>query len=149
MPQELLKELKNAGFPLLTIGPHCELCGGYVDHNIRNHTAYDEEGPVLFKHKKCPNPIQELDFYQPELSKLIAWCGKERIGPNKNCPEPEREPIAHFFRLGWGDGWFATYEFYNSSLDNQYGAPLIEFADTPEEAVAKLGIAIHKKIEHS
>ena len=117
MTYELAKELKDAGFPQ------------------RPHT------PLSIPRMG----IQEIEHVDlPTLSELIEACGEERIGPNLNTKE--KDPIKHLFRLGWcGDEWYTTYEFYQSSIHNDYGLPICEYGETPEIAVARLWLALNKK----
>lgn len=117
MNYELAKQLKEAGFP--------------YDFSSTEWTGEYVKGA----------DGEELRI--PELSELINACGKERMAPNMNTEE--KKPVAHLFRLGWGDEWFATYEFYDSCIDNGFGIPVFECGKTPEEAVAKLWLEINKK----
>ena len=78
---------------------------------------------------------EEMIFI-PTLSELIKACPKEVKAPNHNTKA--QKPIEHLFRLGWGDGWYAGYEFYESSIIELYG-----WGKTPEEAVARLWLQLN------
>ena len=128
MNYKLAKELKDAGFPVDIIvdkTPEDELC------EACKNGYYGE----------CYGNCQYKRY--PTLSELIEACGDEIEAPNLNTKE--KKPIAHLFRLGKGDEWYATYEFYESYIDNGFGLPVIGYGKTPEASVARLWLALNEK----
>lgn len=121
MNKELLKQLKEAGYPL-------------------------QKATTGYAHKDLAHKLVTIDDYVyiiPELSELIEACGKEHKAPNRNTEN--QYPIEHLFRLGYGDEWYATYEFYDSKIEDKYGIPLIGWGKDPEEAVAKLWLMLKEE----
>lgn len=118
MDYSLLKELKNVGMPQGTGNYVCP-CGLKEEHILKTN---GETGVRLL----CPdgNEVKnEAVVYEPTLEELIEWCG-ESFG----------ELVYFGGEVPWGAREYALND----------ANPYVR-SRTPSEAVARLGLAIHKK----
>jgi len=121
MDYELCKKLKDLGFP-----------------QEDNGNKFYCNGNLCGRDYECNENIIRI----PTLSELIKECGPTKIAPNQNTKE--QKPVEHFFRLGVSDGWFADYEFYESTaISNVTRLPITGWGSTSEEAVANLWLEIN------
>ena len=116
MEYELALKLKNAGFPVEENGNKFYCNGNLCGRN------YDD----------CYEEIVRI----PTLSELIEACGEE-FGELVRCNDYEIKPM-------WRA--YPTREAFNESdNDCEVDCCGYETGSTPEEAVAKLWLAINKK----
>ena len=139
MNHKLLKEIKDAGFP--QTGERPWYCGG--------HTFYDDDGNPYNEECAEKSLLQRDDHYcesaglvaenvveDPTLEELIEWCGDE---------------FESLVRVKDGvlDAEWRAY--MTEDAFQRIGENCVrdccgyEAEDTPKEAVARLGLAIHKK----
>ncbi len=117
MKYELAKELKDAGFPQGCLPFYCDEC---------KKDQYNDEG---IDHCSCfldaethePRDVFPTNTYIPTLSELIGACGAYK----------KSFTLQH--RMGIKHGWQAQ-----RSIKSKIYA-------TPEEAVARLWLALNKK----
>lgn len=107
MTHELLKQLKEAGFPLKY---------AQSPHEIVNGCQFDD-GSI---------------GYFPDLSELIEACGKPFVLHSPNSTE-----VGEMYWWNRSDDWIAFYQAPNPQIEAK--------GKTPEEAVAKLWLALNKK----
>lgn len=91
--------------------------------------SFDRDG-YLFLQSITTEHLPDQDCLCPNLSQLIQWCGEELECIYRTCNSDQS--LLH---------WSA---FAFSPLDKPI---ILGKGESPEEAVARLGIAIHKKNE--
>ena len=121
MDYELAKQLKDAGYP-----QECKIGDAFYHRGDLVFEGQFEDDGANFSYDHHPN-LKGLYAKAPTLSELIDACGEG------------------FFRLEnrhygtTGDGWVACDEYDHTPKATS------EWGETPEEAVAKLYLALNKK----
>lgn len=125
---ELAKRLKEAGFP----------------QDNSQWILYTLDTPSIEVSQKDYYALRSSDLGKlpvgqilaaPTLSELIEWCGDEFASLCQGFAFQEKPED--------GKIWFCKHRFW-SSLDPDEVNKNIKFYSSPEEAVAELGIAMHK-----
>lgn len=124
MNYELAKELKDAGFP--------QIGDGYALVTAKG------EGEIMHSIPWCQYVMRPVGdsyevFYAPILSELIDGCG-----PVQKDGEKRYEFLLSFSVESWFAGYYDEHFVYHPTIENGEGK-------TPEEAVARLWLALNKK----
>lgn len=120
MTYELAKELKDAGFPVrLVLG------------------ATEWNGEKVFFDGKTLNDGQKIGFLPPTLAELIEACLKVKA-------YPQFQRIGDEFYLTHDEEWKTGFHFLDIDSQMYMGQPEA-CGNTPEEAVARLWLALNKK----
>lgn len=133
MTYELARQLKDAGFPQKDEGNF--YCGGHTWYHDNEEGEY-EECPAkndVQREEYCESQGMTMEFaiYIPTLSELIEAC------TNLTCLKktvPERGSL----RPRWiAEAWPYLMDAQTTQVQS--------IGDTPEEAVARLWLALNKK----
>ncbi len=125
MPYELSKELKDAGFPQTVKGAEREdRCYINLKGNLYNFE----------------NASFNVEAYIPTLEELIEACGDNILGLNRTHADD-----------GTPNGWVADTHTHECDCgkSNCFGFNWEhEAGSTPTEAVARLWLALNKKVDN-
>lgn len=122
MKYELLKQLKEAGFPIKTMG---ELIGDRPNTDVL--VCY--RTVVVIK-----DILDSNNLVEPPLSELIEACG-DRFGGLEHWPRCK----------AINEQWECYSEQFTKPFEDKDYVEFVVYGSTPEEAVAKLWLELNKK----